>query len=72
MHRVYNFKFKLRTFKKGLLQKISGTRRKVVAGKWKKLYNKELHDLYSSPNFMRVLNHGVRWVGHVACEGEEQ
>jgi hypothetical protein len=73
MHRVNNFKIKLRVFEKGLLQKISGPRRKEVltAGKWRKLYNKELHDLYSSPNFMWVLNQGVRWVRHVTY-GEKQ
>ena len=36
------------------------------------LYNEELNDLYSSPNFVRVIKSGrMRWVGHVARMGEE-
>jgi hypothetical protein len=29
--------------------------REEVSGDWRKLYNKELHDLYSSPNIIRVI-----------------
>ena len=72
MHTVNNFKIKLRVFEKGLLRKISGPQRKEVTGKWRKLYNKELHDLYFSPNIMWVLNQGVSWVGHVAHGREQQ
>jgi hypothetical protein len=28
-------------------------------GSWRKLHNDELHDLYSSPNIVRVINQGV-------------
>ena len=36
-----------------------------------KLHNEELHDLYSSPNFVRVIrSRRIRWVGHVARMGE--
>jgi hypothetical protein len=35
------------------------------------LRNDELHDLYASPNFMRVVkSKGMRWSGHVACMGK--
>jgi hypothetical protein len=31
----------------------------------------ELHNLYSSPNIVRVIkSRRMRWVGHVACMGE--
>jgi hypothetical protein len=38
---------------------------------WRKLNNDELHDLYSSPNIVRVIkSSGIRWAGHVASMGE--
>jgi hypothetical protein len=37
----------------------------------KKLHNDELHDLYSSPNIVRVIKaRRLRWAGHVARMGE--
>jgi hypothetical protein len=35
-------------------------------GEWRKLYNVELHNLYSSPNVVRVM----RWARHIARIGE--
>jgi hypothetical protein len=38
---------------------------------WRKLYNDELHSLYSSPNIVRVTkSRRMRWAGHVARMGE--
>jgi hypothetical protein len=35
------------------------------------LHNDELHDLYSSPNIVRVIkSRKMRWAGHVARMGE--
>jgi hypothetical protein len=40
-------------------------------GLWRKLHNDDLHSLYSSPNFVRVIkSRRMRWVGHVAHMGE--
>jgi hypothetical protein len=48
-------------------------KRGKVRGKWKKLYNEELNDLYCSPNIVQVSkSRRVRWVGHAACMGEKK
>jgi hypothetical protein len=40
-------------------------------GSWRKLHNDELHNLYSSPNIVRVIkSRRMRWEGHVARMGE--
>ena len=47
--------------------RIFGPRRDGVKGEWRKLYNEELNDLYSSPNIVRVIkSRRLRWAGHVA------
>jgi hypothetical protein len=41
-------------------------------GEWKKLHNKELHDLYSSPSIIKIIkSRRMRWTGHVARMGEK-
>jgi hypothetical protein len=44
-------------------------REKMVVG-WRKLHNKELHNLYSSPNIMVIESRKMRWAGYVACMGD--
>jgi hypothetical protein len=45
---------RLRVFENRVLRKIFGPKREED-GSWKKLHNDELHDLYSSPNIVRVI-----------------
>jgi hypothetical protein len=47
--------------------RIFGRRRNEVTGDWRKLHNEKLHDLYSSPNIVRVIkSRRMIWAGHVA------
>ena len=45
-------------------------KRDEVTGEWRKLYNEELNDLYSSPNTVRVIKSRMRWAGHIELMGE--
>jgi hypothetical protein len=52
-----------------VLKRIFGPKREED-GSWRKLHNDELHNLYSSPNIVRmVISRRLRWAGHVALMG---
>jgi hypothetical protein len=56
---------RLNVFENRVLRRILGPKKND--GSWRKLYNDELHDLYSSPNIFRVINsRTMRWadMGH--------
>jgi hypothetical protein len=64
---------RLRVFENRVLRRIFGPKRDEVTGEWRKLHNKELHDLYSSPRIIRIIkSRRMRWVGHVARMGEKR
>jgi hypothetical protein len=46
---------RLRLFENRVLRRIFGPKRYEVTGELRRLHNKELNDLYSSPNFIRVI-----------------
>jgi hypothetical protein len=46
---------RLRVFENRVLRRIFGPKRDEVMGEWRKLYNEELHNLYSSPYIIRMI-----------------
>jgi hypothetical protein len=56
-----------------VLRRIFGPKRDEVTGEWRRLHNKELYALYSSPNITRVIrSRRLRWAGHVARRVERR
>jgi hypothetical protein len=56
-----------------VLRRIFGPKRDEVTGERRRLHNKELHALYSSPNIILVIkSRRLRWAGHVARMGERR
>jgi hypothetical protein len=46
---------RLRVFENRVLRRIFGLKRDEVMRYWRKLHNEELHNLYSSPNIIRMI-----------------
>jgi hypothetical protein len=46
---------RLRVFENRVLRRILGPKRDDVMEDWRKLHNEELHNLYSSPNIIRMI-----------------
>jgi hypothetical protein len=47
--------------------------RDEVTGKWRKLHNEELNNLYSIPNIVRVVkSRRMKWAGHEARMGRKE
>ena len=56
-----------------MLSRIFGTKRDDVTGKWIRLLNEELYDLYCSSNVIRVIkSRRMRWSGNVARMGDRR
>jgi hypothetical protein len=51
-----------------VLRRIFRPRRDEVTAGWRKLNNKELHNLYFSPSIIRTVK-SMRWAGHIARMG---
>jgi hypothetical protein len=64
---------RLRVFENIVLSRIFGPKRDEVTGEWRKLYNAELYDLYSSPNIVGVIkSRRMRLTEHVARMGRRE
>jgi hypothetical protein len=49
-------------FENRVLRRIFGPKRDGVMGRWRKLHNEELHNLYSSPSIIRIIKlRRMRW-----------
>jgi hypothetical protein len=58
-------------FENMVLRRIFGPKRDEVTSGWRKLHNKELNGLYSSPSIVTAIKaRWMRWVGHVVRMGE--
>jgi hypothetical protein len=57
---------RLRVFENVVLKRIFGPKRDEVTGECRRLHNKELYALYSSPNIIRVIkSRRLRWAGQL-------
>jgi hypothetical protein len=60
-------------FEKRVLRRIFGPKKDEVTEDWRKLRNEELHNMYSSPNVIRMMKSRImRCLGHVARMGEKR
>jgi hypothetical protein len=58
-------------FENRVLRRIFGPKCNEVTGRWRKLHNEELHNLYFSPNDTGMTkSRRMRWAGNVVHMGE--
>jgi hypothetical protein len=61
---------RLKVFENRILKRIFGPKSYRKIGGWRKLHNKELHNMCSTPNIIRMTkSRKMRWKGRVACVG---
>jgi hypothetical protein len=62
---------RVRVFESRVLKGIFRPKRDEMTGGCRKLHNEELHNLYSSPDIIRVISsRRMRWERHATCMGE--
>jgi hypothetical protein len=70
---TWTVRSRLRVFENRVLRRIFALERDEVMGEWRKLRNEELRDLYSLPNFVRIVkSRRMRWAGDVARMGKRR
>jgi hypothetical protein len=47
--------YRLRVYENRVMRRIFGSKREEVTEEWRRLHNKELYALYSSPNIIRLI-----------------
>jgi hypothetical protein len=61
---------RVRVYEKRVLRRIFGPKRNEETGGWRKLYDAELHNLYSSRGVIRMMkSRRMRWAGKEARMG---
>jgi hypothetical protein len=56
-----------------VLKRIFGRKRAEIVGSWRKFLNEELHNLYSSPNIIKMIkSRRMRWAGHWESQKERE
>jgi hypothetical protein len=61
----------LRVLENRELRRILRPKREQIPGRWRRLHNEELRNLYGLPDIIRVIKYGkMRWAGNVARIGE--
>jgi hypothetical protein len=61
---------RLKVYGNRVLRRIFGPKRDEVEGGWRRLHNEELHNVYASPNIIRVTeSRRMIWAAHVARMG---
>ena len=64
---------RLSVFENRVLRRIFEPKRDEVTSEWRKLYNEELNNLYSSPNIFQVIkSRRMRWAGHIVRTGRRE
>jgi hypothetical protein len=57
-------------FENRVIRRTFELKRGQMTGRWRKLHNEELHNLYSFPSIIRMTkSRRMRWAGHVAQMG---
>jgi hypothetical protein len=63
----------LKVLENRVLRRVFGPKRNEATKEWRRLHNKELYALYSSPNIIWVIkSRRLRWAGNIASMRERK